>query len=163
MQQDRQKIYNDYMERFRLALIENYDKLGLRASGAFAESLEYTIKRNKLVMYGAKHAGAMEGGIRPSNHKYGPVGAIMKWIETKKGLPSIFVEKKKQFAFAIAKKIAKEGIRVPNEYNAGNVISDVVELYLGNLIFDLYEEIGTDYINDIDLTSDFKRILENVA
>lgn len=155
---NRKEIYTDYLERFKKDLITNYDKLGLRASGKFAESLDYEIKGNKLTMYGAKHSIFMENGRGPGG--FPPLKAIENWIETKHGLPAIFVEKKKQFAFIIARKIAREGIKVPNQHNAGNVISDVVTLYLGEYLYRLLDEVGEEFMREVDFQSDFRNILQ---
>ena len=154
----REEIYTKYLERFKKDLIANYDKLGLRASGKFAEGLEYEIKGDKLTMYGAKHSIFMEYGRGPGG--FPPLKAIEEWIEVKRGLPPIFVEKKKQFAFLIARKIAKEGIKVPNEHNAGKVISDVVTLYLGEHLYRLLDEVGEEFMRHVDFQSDFKNILQ---
>lgn len=155
---NRQEIYTKYLERFKKDLVANYDKLGLRASGKFAEGLEYEIKGDKLSMYGPKHSIFMEYGRGSGG--FPPLKAIEEWIEVKKGLPAIFVEKKKQFAFIIARKIAKEGIKVPNEHNAGKVISDVVTLYLGEYLYKLLDEVGEEFMREVDFQSDFRNILQ---
>ncbi len=157
---NRQAIYISYLERFKKDLVANYDKLGLRASGKFEEGLEYEVKGDKLTMHGAGHSIFMEYGRGPGG--FPPLKAIEEWIETKKGLPAIFVEKKKQFAFLIARKIAREGTKVPNKYNDGKVISDVVILYLGEYLYKLLDEVGEEYMRQVDFESDFKNIL-NVA
>jgi len=155
---NRKAIYTEYLERFKKDLIANYDKLGLRASGKFAESLEYKLQGNKLQMFGSHHSLYMESGR--SSGGFPPLRAIEEWIEVKQGLPAIFVEKKKQFAFIIARKIANEGIKVPNRYNEGKVISDVVTLYLGEYLYEMLNKIGEEYMREVDFQSDFKNILQ---
>lgn len=155
---NRQEIYTKYLEKFKQDLIANYDKLGLRASGKFADGLEYEIHGNKLQMFGAKHSIFMEYGRGSGG--FPPLKAIEEWIEVKKGLPAIFVEKKKQFAFIIARKIAKEGIKVPNEHNAGKVVSDVVTLYLGEYLYRMLDEVGEEFMREVDFQSDFRKILQ---
>ena len=76
-------------------------------------------------------------------------------------MPAVFREKKSQFAFLIARKIAKEGITVPNEYNAGKVISEVVEEFLGNDIYEMVEELGKIYLSRIQ--SDVVQLFKEVA
>ena len=155
---NRKAIYTDYLERFKKDLIKSYDEMGLRASGKFAEGLHYEIKGNKLTMYGPKHSIFMENGRGPGG--FPPLKAIEEWIENKKGLPAIFVEKKKQFAFVIARKIAREGIHVPNAYNGGRVISDVAVLYLGEYLYKLLDEVGEEFMREVDFESDFRNILK---
>lgn len=158
---NRKEIYTRYLERFRKALIENYDALGLRASGEFADSLEYDIKKNKLTLWGALHSIFMEKGRGPGG--FPPLKNIEEWIEVKRGLPPIFLEKKKQFAFIIARKIAEEGIQVPNEHNTGNVITDVVSIFLGEYLYDLLDEVGEEYMREVDFQSDFVNAFKQAA
>ena len=49
---------------------------------------------------------------------------------------------KRRVAFAIANKIAKEGIDVPNQYNRGEVITMVVNEFLAKDIFNMLDDIG---------------------
>jgi hypothetical protein len=162
---NRQEIYTSYLERFKKDLVANYDKLGLRASGKFEEELQGEIQRSKanttkLIMWGAPYSNNLERGRSKNRNTTNELkDAIEGWIEVKRGLPAIFVEKKKQFAFIIARKIAKEGIKVPNEHNAGKVISDVAILYLGEYLFKMMEEIGTDFLKEVDFQADFRNIL----
>lgn len=152
-----EEIYLKYLERLRLKLIIKYDELGLRASGGFAEGLEATATEKKMIMFGVDYAKYLEYGRTAG--KFPPRQAIEDWIEVKKGLPEIFYEKKKQMAFVIARKIAREGITVPNSRNTGGVISKVVDDFLGNDIHEMIEELGTLWIPRIqsDIIAIFKQ------
>lgn len=153
---EKEQIYNKYLELLRLKLIAKYDELGLRASGDYEQELEPDVRGDKLIMYGAFHSQFMEHGRDAG--KFPPRKAIEDWIETKQGLPAEFREKKKQFAFLIARKIAKEGIKVPNEHNKGKVVSSVVDDFLANDINDMLEELGEIYLARIMI--DVKQILQ---
>jgi hypothetical protein len=155
----KEAIYNKYLERLRLKLIAKYEALGLRASGSYASELEGKVDEDKITMFGAYHSQFMEHGREPG--KFPPRKVIEDWIETKSSLPAVFREKKSQFAFLIARKIAKEGITVPNEYNAGKVISEVVEDFLGNDIYEMVEELGKIYLSRIQ--SDVVQLFKEVA
>lgn len=144
---EKEEIYMKYLERLRLKLIAKYEQLGLRASGKFADELEPEVKGDRLVMYGAYHSQFMEYGREPG--KFPPRKAIEDWIDTKRGLPAEFRERKSQFAFLIARKIATEGIKVPNEFNAGGVISEVVDGFLANDIKEMLDELGVIYFRRI--------------
>lgn len=157
--QDKESIYAKYLERLRLKLIAKYEELGLRASGKYEQELEGQIQPNKIIMLGAFHSQFMQDGRRAGG--FPPRAAIEEWIENKQGLPSIFREKKKQFAFLIARKIAEQGIEVPNQYNAGEVISAVVDDFLANDIDEMLSELGTFYKARIE--SDVLRIFKEVA
>jgi len=154
-----EEIYLKYLERLRLKLILKYDELGLRASGGYAEGLEAQATEKKMIMFGVDYAKYLEYGRDAG--KFPPRQAIENWIEVKKGLPSIFYEKKKQMAFVIARKIARDGIRVPNERNLGGVISKVVDDFLGNDIHEMIEELGMLWLPRIK--SDVLEIFKQVA
>ncbi len=121
-------------------LIAKYDELGLRASGLYAEELEYEVDRTTLIIWGAFHSQFMESGRRAGGRP--PIPSIIRWIETKKGLPPSMLRDKRRVAFAIANKIAKEGIDVPNQYNRGEVITMVVNEFLAKDIFNMLDDIG---------------------
>ena len=152
-------IYQKYLERLRIKLIKKYDQLGLRASGDYANQLEASVTSTTMIMFGAFHSQFMEHGR--SSGGWPPRSAIENWIEAKKGLPSIFLEKKKQFAFLIARKIATEGIKVPNKYNTGKVIESVVNDFLGNDIQEMIKDLGMIWLPRIK--SDIINILKQAA
>jgi len=154
-----EEIYAKYLEILRVKLVAKYDEMGLRASGKYADELEGETAPNKLIMWGANHIEFMEKGRSPG--RFPPINVIEDWIEVKKGLPAIFREKKKQFAFLIARKIAREGIQVPNTYNKGKVIESVVEDFLGNDISQMLEELGDVFIARIKV--DVLQIFKEVA
>jgi hypothetical protein len=154
-----EQIYHKYLERLRLKLIAKYDELGLRASGKYADELEAQVQPKKMIMLGASHSEFLENGRSAGG--FPPRSAIENWIETKQGLPAIFREKKKQFAFLIARKIARDGIKVPNEFNKGKVISAVVDDFLANDIDEMITELGDSII--IQLKIDVLKIFKEVA
>ena len=150
----KEAIYKRYLEALRLKLIAKYDELGLRASGKYADQLEGVTAPLKMIVMGAVHSGVMETGRAPGkfppyNPQTGTFDEISEWIETKQGLPAIFKEKKKQFTFLIARKIATEGIKVPGTHNAGKVISEVVESFLGEDVDAMLKELGQYYFTRI--------------
>lgn len=154
-----EEIYHRFLERLRLKLIAKYVELGLRASGSYEDELEAEVLPNKLIMWGAGHSYFMENGRNSGG--FPPIRVIEDWIETKQGLPAIFKEKKKQFAFLIARKIATEGIKVPNEHNKGKVVSDVVDDFLANDIDEMLSELGEVFLARIKV--DILKIFKEVA
>ncbi|HNV51332.1 MAG TPA: hypothetical protein PKW61_06270 [Tenuifilaceae bacterium] len=116
-------------------LVKSYHDLGLRASGKWAASLEgNTTQENntiKTVILGEQYTGALVGGRKPTS-AYGPYQkndftlreAIAIWIRQKGITPDDGISKD-SLAFLIARKIHREGIRVPNEHNSGKLISNV--------------------------------------
>ena len=155
---NKKEVYKRYLEALRVDLVKKYDELGLRASGKYSRELGAEVKGNRLIMWGSYHSIFMERGRRAG--KFPPRGVIERWIEQKRGLPSEFREKKKQFAFLIARKIAKEGIKVPNTHNAGKVISSVVDDFMGDKVYKMLEELGHGYVNEV--RSDIIGILKGI-
>jgi hypothetical protein len=124
-------IVKDWLKETQTALIENYDRLGLRASGAWAESVEsnysVTASRVNAIIQANKYAYWLEHGRgETAPEKRGKLGGIiLQWIEDK-GITPEEGTTKESLAFLIARKIDNEGIKVPNKYNKGGLVSDII-------------------------------------
>lgn len=136
-------------------LIKSYDNLGLRASGKFARGLSSKTSSNRVLIFSEPHAIFMENGRKPtSGGGDGRLkGIIRKWIDDKGINPRDI--SKDSLAFLITRKIHREGINVPNQYNKGKVITSVLN---DQRINDLIEQIKANEIEFIrvDLTEIFK-------
>lgn len=116
-------------------LVLNYIKMGLRALGTFERGLVYETTDGSIEIKAPLHARVMETGRRAG--KFPPMDDILKWVKLGKIVKRDNI-KDEQLAFLIARKIAREGIKVPNKHNAGKVISSVL---LDGRINALLEEI----------------------
>ena len=119
-------IVNSYMEQTRQDLIASYQEKGLKASGRYAKGLTYEVsddgKTIKAFMLSEHHVWYMEQGRKPNKQKTArqarSLGHILEqWVKDK----GIDVN-----PYAAAWKIVREGIQVPNRYNPGDVVEDVV-------------------------------------
>lgn len=132
-------------------LVAQYRALGLRASGAYERSLESRVTEQgeniNAVIKGAEHVRFMEEGRGPNKRQdRGMIAFIyvklLEWMKVK-GVADIN-------PWMAARKIVREGIKVPNKYNKGGVISGVInEKWLDDLnekIFDLQNETIMDEI-----------------
>lgn len=137
-------------------LIRKYDELGLRASGEWERSLESSTKKNgqkyTIKFEGVHYTYYMQHGRRPNKKQdKDSINKFVRWAG------STFIKdwlNQKRLAanpFAVAYKIAKEGIKVPNNYNKGGLISDV---FTENHIQKLYDIIQQELV--IDIKSDLK-------
>lgn len=145
-------IVTEWMGDTKEELINSYDRQGLRASGSYARSLEEVITERpngfNLKMKAAKHAYWMENGRGPNAVK-SPEEAkrlypiISQWVQDKR------LGFDKGHIFAICLKIVYSGIRVPNKYNPGGVVSDVVT---EKRIDDLINKIGRNILGDFQST-----------
>lgn len=119
----------EVLEKGKNDLIKSYSSKGLRASGKFERSLETFFNENNngfsFGILGANYADIMQNGRLPNRNKdsirkfVGWAGStfLKDWVKDK-GLTVS--------PFAVAWKIAREGIKVPNRFNPGGVISDVI-------------------------------------
>lgn len=99
----------------------SYIAKGLKASGNFAENLKLEMNGNNAKITAPRYVGVMEGGRAAGRRP--PVAIIRDWIIAKNKMgANIPLEA----AYPIAKKIGEEGIKVPNKYNPGGVVSDVL-------------------------------------
>lgn len=142
-------------------LVLNYDKLGLRASGKWANELENfyndTDTGYRFGILGASYSDIMENGRRPNKKQ--DKESLRKWVGW---AGSTFIKDwldDKNIAansFAVAWKIARTGIEVPNRYNKGNLVSDVINNEEIEKISDI---VKFDVIENI--TSEVKGVFSN--
>lgn len=108
-------------------LVSQYNKLGLRASGGYERSLEVLVREEglniKAQIKGADYVRYMEEGRGPNKRQdRGMIAFIyvklLEWMKVK-GITDIN-------PWMAARKIVREGIKVPNRYNKGGVISGVI-------------------------------------
>lgn len=152
MDKEFQKIVQKYANMIVRKLIATYDEMGIRATGDYERDLESEVTSKYMIIRGAFHSQFMESGRRSGGRP--PIPSIIRWIENKRGLPPSMLRDKKRVAFAIANKIAKEGVSVPSKYNAGEVISKVINDFLANDIYKMIDELGViwqkKYTSEID-------------
>ena len=155
-----QVIINKWLNDTKKDLIANYDRLGLRASGDWANSLEtFQSYKNGFIqagILGNDYTDQLENGRRPNKNSseeeirkwVGWAGNtfIKEWIDNK-GLDLN--------PFAVSYKIAREGWKVPNKYNAGGLVSDVVT---DQRIDSLSKELILHFVGEIrsDVLKKFK-------
>lgn len=153
-----QEVINGWLDETQKGLIDNYYRLKLKASGNWPNQLEQfqkeTGKGYEIGIKGEKYTGAIEFGRLPNKNQ--STEAIKKWVGW---AGSTFIKKWGKDKgidinpFAVAYKIAKQGWRVPNRYNAGGLVDDVVKEQIPKLQKDLtfakVNEIKTDLINTL--------------
>ena len=142
---------NKWCEDRNAELIANYKAKGLRASGKFENELRYTADDKGCQILSPAHVGAMVGGRKPTtNTGDGSLrGIIRKWIDDKGITP--YADKngravsKDSLAYLITRKIHRDGIKVPNQYNQGGLVSEVITQ---PKIEELLMQIGGNYITE---------------
>ncbi len=164
-----QEIIKNWLTDAESDLILNYQNLGLKASGLWANSLEQfqteTDQVIKLGIKGQKYTGAIEYGRR-SNRNQTPE-AIRRWAGwagstfikqwcIDKGIPTAA-------SYAIAYKIALQGWRVPNRYNAGGLVSKVItdermQEIVNRLGLFYVGQLKTEMINTLEFGNNYETI-----
>ena len=142
-----QFILNEWAERIKQELIDKYKSMGLKASGAFEDGLSTETTESSTKIWTVPHTWYMVNGRGKNSSQdkeavrkwVGWAGStfLKKWVEDK-GLDIT--------PFAVAYKIARQGIRVPNENNDGKLISEVIT---AKSISGLLEKMGAYIITDI--------------
>ena len=142
-----QFILNEWAERTKQELIDNYKSMGLKASGSFEDGLSTEIDESSVKIWTVPHTWYMVQGRGKNSSQ--DKEAVRKWVGW---AGSTFLKKwvdDKGLSispFAVAYKIAREGIRVPNQYNDGTLISSVIN---DNSIERLLSDMGIFEIKDI--------------
>ena len=128
-------------------LILLYEAKGMRASGAFADSLEVVSKQNVIQLYGLDYAEQLQFGREAGS--YPNIEAIKKWI-IDKGVFAEALQKMKisSLAFLIARKISLFGWK-RERYGGVDLISEVIT---PERINDIINKIGVS--ETVKLTSE---------
>ena len=140
-------ILNEWSNRQKKGLIDQYNSMRLRASGAFEKGLDVKTESYKTTILTESHTWFMVNG-RAANKKQ-DTESLRKWVGW---AGSTFLKKwvddkgLSVSPFAVAWKLAREGVKVPNNYNDGTLISAVINQSSFDL---LNKELGTYMINDI--------------
>jgi len=126
------EVLDKHGARIVKGLQKSIESKGLTATGQTAKSIQYKIVEKGFITSLEILANlallVLEKGRGP-NVKSGGGGlkaGIETWVDAKPIIPYDPKISKKQLVFLITRKIAKEGIRVPNRYNKGKVISDII-------------------------------------
>lgn len=146
-----EQIYVRYLTELKEEIIKRYLESGRKATGKFEEELEEDIKGNHMQLLGSPHSFYMEKGRAPG--KFPPRKNIEEWIDKKEGLPSVFKEKKKQFAFLIARKIAREGTK------GSDVLESIIQEFVDKKLFKMLEELGDVYA--VRIQNDVVRLIKS--
>lgn len=122
-------IIENWLSELHVDLVANYNRLGLRASGQWERDLETKVTDTatgyKAEILGSSYTGVLETGRSPNRNKAG-IRAWVGWAGST--FLKDWVERKgvQISPFAVAWKIAREGITVPNPHNQGGLVSDVL-------------------------------------
>lgn len=145
------ELVEDWTRKIEAGLINNYNRLGLNASGDWGREVESVSKVSQTTInikfLGAPYTGVLTEGRKPNKNQDPSV--LHKWVGwAGSTILKDWVNQKGISAnpFAVAYKIAREGIKVPNPNNPGTLISDVIN---EKTIQDLIDSLRIFVIDDI--------------
>ena len=147
---------SEWQSNFQNDLVKKYNELGLRASGKWERSLRHetkeTVKGYEVIQYGEHYSYQLENGRNPG--KFPPIKAIEQWVKDK-GIIATDISQK-SLIFLISRKIATEGIKVPNLYNKGGLISDVftknrVDLLISSIKNSTLHEMKSNVLKSVKI------------
>ena len=105
------------VEQIKKEIFESYVSKGLVASGEFGHDLG-----DRVTITAPHYVVQMEQGRKAGS--FPPVSAIKKWIQDKNRTVGANIPE--EAAFAIAYVMKRDGIKVPNKFNGGGVVSDII-------------------------------------
>ena len=152
-------IYRKYMGILSRLFLKSFEEKGMVASGDWGRSLE-VFSSNSSVGVKANYNSSimMEQGRKAGS--YSNIEALKNWIKNKQGLPQAFKNNPDKFAFIIARKHFLEGVKVPNEHNNGNVLSDPINEFTNKYLPQMWNELSSLYVED--MTVAFSSALVNL-
>tara|TARA_R110001606_G_scaffold193566_4_gene341277 strand:+ start:239 stop:718 length:480 start_codon:yes stop_codon:yes gene_type:complete len=152
-------IYRKYMGILSRLFLKSYEEKGMVASGDWGRSLE-VFSSNSSVGVKANYNSSimMEKGRKAGS--YSNIEALKNWIKNKQGLPQAFKDNPDKFAFIIARKHFLDGVKVPNEHNNGNVLSDPINEFTNKYLPQMWNELSSLYVED--MTVAFSSALVNL-
>mgnify|MGYP003633655387 FL=1 len=144
------EIYRKYMGILSRLFLKSYEDKGMVASGDWGRSLEVFSSNSSFgVKANYNSSIMMEKGRKAGS--YSNIEALKNWIKNKQGLPQAFKDNPDKFAFLIARKHFLDGVKVPNEHNNGNVLSDPINEFTNKYLPQMWNELSSLYVEDMTL------------
>lgn len=110
------------VEQIKKEIFESYVSKGLVASGEFGRDLKVNDLGDRVTITAPHYVVQMVQGRKAGS--FPPVSAIKKWIQDKNRTVGANIPE--EAAFAIAYVMKRDGIKVPNKFNGGGVVSDII-------------------------------------
>jgi len=152
--QSRDQIYAKYMNILKGMFKASYESKGIKASGKWGESLATFINGDSVGVTAEFNSSIMISKGRKAG-SYSNIDALKEWIRVKEGLPQAFKNNPDKFAFIIARNHFKNGVKIPNKYNKGKVLSEPLDEFIREHLPKMWSELGESYFFNLkeDITS----------
>lgn len=149
-------IIQTWLNGRREALRQEYNSSGRKASGYFGEHIDVEMYDEGGRMRTPLYVGALVFGRKPTSGGGGVkslYSMILDWIKVKGITPDNPKMTDNTLAYLISRKIHKQGIKVPNQYNDGKLLDNT---FTAESVQDLKSELIK--IGQKVVTNDFKNI-----
>lgn len=139
-----QNWLNEQVTQLKANVDKNFKATGKTRDSirGFIEGDSAIIEGSSILQFGEYGRGPTRNGSKPGVLR----DLIRQWIDVKGIQPKGGISKD-TLAFLITRKINRDGIKVPNRYNAGDIISSVIN---ETSIQDLIEEFGETLIGEFE-------------
>jgi hypothetical protein len=141
---DKKESIQDFLEKVRLAYIEDQQAKGIRASGKSAQSLRVSAKKDTGFLYGASYFKYQKEGRKPGG--FPPIEKIMEWIRQKNIDADI---SDKSLAFLIARKIARLGTDIHLKKRPGLSVEEKIKELKDQLVRNIINAGKTELIETV--------------
>ena len=144
-------IVVEEVRRFNDDLKKTINEKGLTNTGRTGASIQVRTTGNIVESIGVGYIGVLDKGRRPG--KFPPVLAIQEWARTKLGISD---EKDlKNAAYAISRKIAREGTAIYNDNSKGIELDKKIETLKQSITKNISKYVANVIKNE--LTKSFKQ------
>lgn len=141
-------IVQAWLEKRVTELKDNVDK-NFKATGKTRDSITSKIEGDSAIIEGSSllHFGEFGRGKTKAGSKPGKLRDIIReWIDVKGIQPKDGISKD-TLAYLVTRKIHRDGIKVPNKYNEGSILSSVIN---EKTVSELLEEFGATLIGEFE-------------
>ena len=148
-------VITDELQRLAQRISDNIERNGQRASGKTQASIEVVDDGDAIALLGRKAFGTLERGVPPLGDKIrlrSFAGILYRWAHDK-GIAFEDDRERWSFAFAVAKKIKKDGSLLFQEKGRADVYSNEIPSAIENIARRLGEEMKLQ-IESIPLNND---------
>lgn len=134
----------DRVKEIKEAVDKNF-----KATGKTRDSITSRVEGDSGIIEGSSilHFGEFGRAATSESKKGRLYGIILEWIRIKGIKPRSADMSEKTLAFLIARKIDNEGIKVPNNYNRGEILSSVIN---PESVQELVEEFGELLVGEFE-------------
>ena len=141
-------IIQDEFNNIAIDLVRKHKELGMKASGAWIQSLETKITQSKASILAEDYTQYLVSG-RPPSDKFPPIDEIKKWIKAKSIQSDIPIN---SLAFLIARKIRNQGTKYFIQGGTDLIDAVITDARIQDLVTRVGEQMTIEILHKIENT-----------